>query len=178
MDSLVYWCKDICMRTPNCQCHVCGKDVYRRPSQIESSKIFCSRKCTGIDQRKVKTCPVCAKQFTGTVKKTCSRACANTQRSGIEYNGKNEKNKYVKGKLLKEKLASINNGICDKCGNDNYNILQVHHKIERCNGGTDELNNLILLCPNCHMVEHHGYGKWRVAEVSIPIPFGTASFQD
>lgn len=165
------------MRTPNCQCHVCQKPIYRRPSQIESSKIFCSKQCTGIDQRKVKTCPICLKQFTG-VKKTCSRSCSNTQRSGIRYNGKNQNNKYVKGKLLKEKLASINNGICEQCGNDNFNILQVHHKIERCNGGTDELNNLILLCPNCHMTHHHGYGKWRVTEVSIPIPFGTASFQD
>jgi len=80
--------------------------------------------------------------------------------------------------MLKEKLALQNNGLCQECGNDNYNILQVHHKIERCNGGTDDLKNLILLCPNCHMFHHYGYGKWRVTEVSIPIPLRTASFQD
>jgi 5-methylcytosine-specific restriction endonuclease McrA len=165
------------MRKPNCQCYICKKDIYRRPSQIQSSRVYCSKQCVGVDQRNTKICSVCTKQFTG-VKKTCSRSCANKGRYGIQYNGTNQNNKYVKGKVLKEKLALINNGICSKCKNDNYNILQVHHKIERCNGGTDELNNLILLCPNCHMTEHHGYGKWRVAEVSIPIPFGTASFQD
>ena len=165
------------MRNNNCKCYVCQKDIYRRPSQIQSSKVFCSKKCCGVDQRDTKTCPVCSKPFTGP-KKSCSRSCANKNRAGIVYNGKNEKNKYTKGKFLKEKLASINNGVCEKCGNENYNILQVHHKIERCNGGTDELENLILLCPNCHMVEHYGCSKWREAEVSIPIPFGTASFQD
>lgn len=151
---------DINMRNPNCSCFICNKKIYRRPSQINMSKVYCSRKCAGIDQRKIKICPVCSKEFTGTIKKTCSRSCANKQRYGIKYNGKNDNNKYIKGKILKEKLALINNGVCDKCKNDNYNILQVHHKIEKCNGGTDELDNLILLCPNCHMTEHHGYGKW------------------
>ena len=50
---------------------------------------------------------------------------------------------------------------CEKCNNDNYSILQVHHIIERCNGGTDEESNLLLLCPNCHMTEHLGYSKWK-----------------
>lgn len=147
------------MRKPNCQCFICKKEIYRRPSQILSNKVYCSFKCSGIDQRKIKKCPICSKEYVG-AKITCSRACSNKKRKGTKYDGKNSQNKHLKGRKLKEKLASINNGICDKCGNDNYNILQVHHKIERCNGGTDELDNIILLCPNCHMTEHYGYGKF------------------
>lgn len=155
---MVDWINDV-MRKPNCQCFICKKEIYRRPSQILSNKVYCSFKCSGIDQRKIKKCPICSKEYVG-AKITCSRSCSNKKRKGTKYDGKNSQNKHLKGRKLKEKLASINNGICDKCGNDNYNILQVHHKIERCNGGTDELDNIILLCPNCHMTEHYGYGKF------------------
>ena len=148
------------MRNPNCKCFVCKKEIYRRPSQIQSSKVYCSINCSGKDQRKIKICPICSKEYTG-FKKNCSRECSNKNRTGIKYDGKNLNNKYIKGTLLKEQLASINTGICEKCGNDNYHILHIHHKIERCNGGTDDLENLILLCPNCHYTDHYGYGKWR-----------------
>lgn len=158
---MVDWINDI-MRKPNCQCFICKKEIYRRPSQIKNNKVYCDRTCYGVDQRKTKICPICQKEYTGH-KKTCSRSCSNKGRYGIKYDGKNNSNKYIRGKTLKKQLASINNGICDNCGNDNYNILQVHHKIERCNGGTDDLDNIVLLCPNCHMVEHHGYGKWEMA---------------
>ena len=148
------------MRNLNCKCFICKKEIYRRPSQIQTSKIYCSNKCSGIDQRKTKICPICSAEYTG-VKKSCSRACSNKGRTGIKYDGKNLNNKYVKGSLLKEQLANLNGGVCNECGNENYNILHVHHKIERCNGGTDKLNNLFLLCPNCHYTHHHGYGKWK-----------------
>ena len=157
---MVDWINDI-MRKPNCKCFVCKNEIYRRPSQIKFGRVFCSMKCSGIDQRKLKICPICSMEYTG-VKKTCSRKCANKNRTGTKYTGKNIYNKYIKGSILKEKLASINNGVCHECHNDNYNILQVHHKIERCNGGTDDLDNLLLLCPNCHMTHHHGYGKWKI----------------
>jgi len=46
-------------------------------------------------------------------------------------------------------------GKCQVCGyNEFIDILEVHHIIERCNGGTDDNGNLILLCPNCHRKAH------------------------
>lgn len=62
--------------------------------------------------------------------------------------------KARQGSLLKERLAKKRRGICERCGIANYAILQVHHKKERRNGGSDQLSNLELLCPNCH-AEHH-----------------------
>jgi 5-methylcytosine-specific restriction endonuclease McrA len=70
------------------------------------------------------------------------------------------KNNANKSKILKENLSKIRGGICEECGNENYNILQVHHIIERCNGGTNDESNLELLCPNCHYTKHLGYSKY------------------
>lgn len=142
-------------RTPNCSCCVCGKEIYRRPSQIVGN-IFCSSLCVGKSQRlNEKKCPICNSIFVGR-KKTCSRSCSNKSRTGIKYDGTNSNNKYTKSKRLRFELASKRSGKCEECGNENYNILQVHHIIEQCNGGTDDESNLQLLCPNCHYTKHLG----------------------
>lgn len=41
---------------------------------------------------------------------------------------------------------------CKICGYDR--IVQIHHILPRCEGGKDDLNNLITLCPNCHSLVH------------------------
>lgn len=55
---------------------------------------------------------------------------------------------------LKIALAHLRGGVCENCQYNNFAILNVHHIIEVCNGGSDDLDNLLLLCPNCHAVEH------------------------
>ena len=44
---------------------------------------------------------------------------------------------------------------CQCCGKKNCR-LEVHHIIFRSNGGTDDENNLITLCENCHKGVHAG----------------------
>lgn len=46
--------------------------------------------------------------------------------------------------------------VCEICKFSKTNILVVHHVIERCNGGSDNLENLKLICPNCHAEIHYG----------------------
>jgi RNase P subunit RPR2 len=48
--------------------------------------------------------------------------------------------------------------ICEKCGYDKVSgILIVHHKDrDRTN---NNLSNLIVLCPNCHAIEHYCENK-------------------
>jgi len=142
-------------RHPNCICKVCGKKMYRRPFEIAGGNVYCSRQCTGVDQQKPKVCKICDQKYLGG-KATCSRGCANKARAGIKYTKQGKFDKAYKGKALKEHLASARGGTCERCGHDNYAILQVHHKVERCHGGSDTLKNLKLLCPNCHMTHHHG----------------------
>jgi len=147
-------------RNTNCSCYVCKKPIYRRPSQIESGLVFCSTACVGKNSRtNEKYCPVCGKIIFGK-SKTCSRTCSNKNRNGTKYDGLNKNNNASKSKILKENLSKIRGGICQECGNENYSILQVHHIIERCNGGTNEESNLELLCPNCHYTKHLGYSKY------------------
>ncbi len=142
-------------RRPNCVCSVCGKPIYRRPLQIANGSVYCSLGCCGKKQRVEKTCYVCGAAYIGG-KRTCSRACANKTRAGIKYHGLNTMNNARQGTLLKEKVSMHRGGVCERCKNDNYAILQIHHKKERYRGGSDSLRNLELLCPNCHATHHLG----------------------
>ncbi len=142
-------------RNPNCKCKICNKAVYRRPFQVEGGNVYCSRQCTGLDQRNNKACPICSNTYVG-AKKTCSRACANKARKGIKYTKEGKFNMAYRGRATKEKLATLRGGKCERCSENNYAILQVHHKEERHKGGTDKLANLELLCPNCHALHHFG----------------------
>lgn len=151
-------------RNPNCICKICGTAVYRRPVQIAAGNVYCSRQCTGRDQQVAKTCKICSNGYIGN-KQTCSRACANKARAGITYTKENKFNNAYQGSLLKEKVATVRGGTCERCRESNYAILQVHHKIERYKGGTDQMSNLELLCPNCHATHHLGSSLYNQKKV-------------
>jgi 5-methylcytosine-specific restriction endonuclease McrA len=55
--------------------------------------------------------------------------------------------------MLKERR-----GVCERCGFDVYEILQVHHKDRNKKNIRSE--NLELLCPNCHAKEHFLEKSW------------------
>lgn len=60
--------------------------------------------------------------------------------------------KSIRDKLLVE--ARHRCTICaEKC-------FEVHHIIEQADGGTDDYNNLIVLCPNCHQHRYHRSGEF------------------
>ena len=40
--------------------------------------------------------------------------------------------------------------MCGICQNDDIDVLEIHHIIDWAKGGTDEFENLILVCSNCH----------------------------
>jgi 5-methylcytosine-specific restriction endonuclease McrA len=142
-------------RKSNTTCSVCTKSIYRRPSQINNGRVYCSSRCTGLYQQKSKLCKICNKSYLGG-KKTCSRACANKARAGIIYTREGRFDKAFQGRMLKKRVAEQCEGVCERCGMDNYAILHIHHKTERYKGGSDQLENLELLCPNCHATHHLG----------------------
>lgn len=45
---------------------------------------------------------------------------------------------------------------CQECGlyEDDPSLFHVHHKIERSNGGTNDIGNLETLCCDCHKAKH------------------------
>lgn len=130
--------------------------MYRRPSQIKLNRgqVFCGLNCYGISQRKENPCVVCGTMILGGLhKKTCGRSCANTHRAGIKYKiGRpKDKAKYQLG--LKIRLIEARGAKCERCEYGKPEILQVHYKDRDRNNS--ELNNLELVCPNCHCEEHY-----------------------
>ena len=145
------------VRKPNCKCNVCNKEIYRRPQQIISGNTYCSRECYGKANQKRIKCAICNNTFkSGLNKKTCSRACANKQKEGLRYKqlGRPIKDKVKELESLRNRLITLHGYKCCKCEYNKLPILHVHHKIEKSKGGTDDINNLELVCPNCHAEEH------------------------
>ncbi len=146
-------------RNPNTECIVCNAPVYRRPGEIKTRRIFCSMVCYGIACRKEKPCATCGKMIlAGLNKKTCSRGCANTQRAGIKYHLGSPRDKVKSQQALKLKLLKERGTKCEKCDYAKYEILQVHHKDR--DRTHNNLDNLELICPNCHYEEHFLEKSW------------------
>lgn len=143
-------------RHPNTECAMCDKKIYRRPSEIEKSgdRSFCSSVCYGAACRKEIPCAICGKKILSRLnKKTCSRSCANKQRAGIKYKTQGLRDKVKSQRSLKMRLLKQRDGRCERCGFDKVEILQVHHTNR--NREDNRLENLELVCPNCHMTEHY-----------------------
>jgi hypothetical protein len=147
-------------RNPNTNCSICTKPLYKRPGLLEVSKgkAYCSQACYGKSCRREIPCLVCSKLILGGLnKKTCSRSCSNTYRTGIKYKLGRPKDKAKTAYLLKLRLLEIRDRKCERCEYNKIEILQVHHKDRDRNN--NELNNLELMCPNCHYEEHYSGGK-------------------
>jgi hypothetical protein len=52
--------------------------------------------------------------------------------------------------------AKIQRHTCEVCGHAVVRDLEVHHIVQRSDGGTNELRNLAVLCEECHDKHHNG----------------------
>lgn len=148
-------------RNPNTECTICDKPIYKRPSQIESNdgRVFCSTECYGISCRKEIACLICGKLIlAGLHKKTCSRKCSNKNRAGIIYKIKKPDSEIKSQEILKVRLLKIRGLKCERCSYSKYEILHIHHKDR--NRSNNQLDNLELICPNCHFEEHYSEKSW------------------
>lgn len=64
-----------------------------------------------------------------------------------------EINKRQPIKNQKELLVDLF-GCCEVCAYDYKPSLQVHHVVQVSKGGSNDIENLALLCPNCHGLVH------------------------
>ncbi len=143
-------------RRPNTACIICNTPMYKRPVEMQRNlgKVYCSRACYGRSCRKELPCRVCEKPILASLnKRTCSRACANTQRAGTYYDGRQLKNNVVSQRAVKHQLIAARGQRCERCGYSKTEILNVHHKDR--NRKNNNLSNLELICPNCHSEEHY-----------------------
>lgn len=143
-------------RKPNILCSICASPIYRRPGVLQVSKgvAYCGLRCYGKSCRKELPCTVCGTPIlSGANKKTCSQACANTNRTGIKYTGARPRDKVFTVRRLKIRMLEIRGGICERCNFSIHQVLEVHHKDR--NSNNNDLQNLELICPNCHASEHY-----------------------
>lgn len=144
---------------PVLPCSLCQKNIYKKPKELRNSisgNIYCSRECFAKSLVINKDpCPVCDNPKPTNMHKYCSRACANKARYGIKYNVGQPQSKFAKLRYLKKKLVELRGPFCERCKYDVIDILVVHHKIERSKGGSNDIDNLELLCPNCHALHHY-----------------------
>ena len=70
---------------------------------------------------------------------------------------------YRRSAVVREFALRAANGVCQGCGEDapfvdtsGEPFLEVHHLHRRGDGGPDDPENVIAVCPNCHRRVHHG----------------------
>lgn len=142
-------------------CKNCGKKIPYEKRKL----IFCNHSCAATHNNKTspkrtkrqysKTCLYCG-QTTKKNRLYCNKNCqeAYKLKQWLEgrTNGSKKSGKF-KG-YVKQYLMVINNHSCQRCGWSEMNIysntipLEVHHKDG--NKFNNNLENLELLCPNCH----------------------------
>lgn len=115
-------------KTPNSVCAYCGTSFYKRPSSITKSKsgfVFCCREHKDLAQR-----------LNGI--------------TAIQPPHYGTGNGHKTGRLIAIRHLPHQ---CNRCGYDrDIRILEVHH-IDR-DPSNNQLDNLEILCPNCHTIEH------------------------
>lgn len=110
-----------------------------------------------------KECPVCGAIFWGRAnEKYCSKQCARLAHERTNFCHKMHRDQ---GRVNPYLLYAYDFR-CGVCGWslplkswDNYTPqrgCQFHHIIPVCEGGKTTEDNMILLCPNCHALAHHG----------------------
>lgn len=133
-------------------CKICLKS-FSVISFREKTAKYCSRKCYYIGSRhRGKTwykCKCCQQKFRGAASQKrvfCSRSCVSKNKF-TRFNPK-----FPDSALIAMRRRGLVKK-CSRCGyRKNPNILGVHHKDR--NRRNNRIENLEVLCANCHSVEH------------------------
>jgi 5-methylcytosine-specific restriction endonuclease McrA len=151
------------------------KECPRCNTEHEKPGIYCSRKCANVrvvsEETKRKTTEALLRWAKENPREkhltyTCEK-CKTSFQSAAYI--RNERKKHCE--ICRRKVKSSSNELmqlssrtiqkilkrakieCAMCG-WNRTSLDIHHILPRSEGGSDELNNLIALCPNCHRLAH------------------------
>lgn len=98
-------------------------------------------------------CEKCGKKFKHTrIRKERHKHCDDCRQN--RPHTKDDTNSLLNlSKRTVSKILKRANQKCSICG-WNESSCDIHHIVERKNGGTDDIDNLIIVCPNCHRVIH------------------------
>ena len=142
------------------KCYLCEKLFERNQKNSETErKVFCSKSCAAKHNNRVKpkrlrtrVCVGCGKLCKAS-HTYCSNDCRSSYRTSLSLQ-KIEKGEITEPKTIKFNLQKFNEyRICSECGqgetwNGKVLVLQLDH-IDG-NSDNNKLENLRILCPNCH----------------------------
>ena len=134
------------------ECEFCHKLFMADSRELNRGNAkFCSLSCAAKSRNRNKPlkhckCVVCNSEFLSVNPKAkyCSDKCKSKhyrQLIATEWTGTRK---------LQKILLTL------PCANCGWNIgsRDIHHILPVCEGGKNEMNNLITLCPNCHHLAH------------------------
>lgn len=162
-------------------CEKCGKEFEIECTDFswehKKYKKYCSRSCAnkhiyseeikkkisdGVKKyNKIKEtsvyeyiCEKCGNTFTSNkiLRKDRKKHCDNCKRNTVHYK-ENPISIFDLSKRTISKILKRANKGCQIC-NWNESTCDIHHIIPKKEGGTDDISNLIIVCPNCHRVLH------------------------
>jgi len=126
----------------NCSCAWCNKEIFRKPSSPAKTNFrFCSRKCLGLAMR----CRLGFEEMIPAHFDTAKGPSLEEPTPDRQIRARRDHRDNV--------IASGRLWVCEDCGYSQHKeVLHVHH-IDR-NRQNNELDNLKILCPTCHCVDH------------------------
>lgn len=124
-------------------CAACKKDLFAY--RLLKNKIYCSSSCIPRTP-----CILCGKKITKVQRKCCSSECRQIIKSM-------QRNHLARAfASAAHRKGSI---CCERCGYKQIAALTVHHKDRNRQNNTME--NLEVVCANCHAIEHYAYSLER-----------------
>ena len=140
------------------KCSICKKAIERKQNDIKRyENVYCSLNCRnkGFKTGFFVNCETCNKKLYRTksqFKKSKSKKFFCNKSCSVIYNNKNRKINPNDLKSYRDKALTLKEAKCERCGfNEFPKILHVHHKDHNRDNNID---NLEVLCPNCHAIEH------------------------
>lgn len=135
-------------------CQTCGKSFIANNKEIKRGNAkYCSLSCAAKAPKSLQyetICKHCGKSFMSARKNTkyCSDSC---KQKNYRERSKSISANSISIKYLYKLFKNIP---CEICGWDKTS-RDLHHITEVSNGGTNELDNIICVCPNCHRMIHN-----------------------
>jgi 5-methylcytosine-specific restriction endonuclease McrA len=156
IERLMDMCARSQVRDVEKRCEICS-ELFFAPRHRASVAKYCGRPCYYKSMAKrggvVLNCDICGQEYRRApshshyITKTCSYKCR-----GIATRAPLPVSKDVPSVKLWLKRRGLIKA-CSVCGYDDHSEILIvhHHDRDRTN---NNLDNLIVLCPNCHSLEH------------------------
>lgn len=141
-------------------CQRCGKITFKQPSKLHN-KTFCSIQCSNKSRIKPGHCLNCGKQTTRVSKKYCSALCHQIVISHFAIN-KIENGTFSGSMSTMRKYLIFKRGRrCEVCRNEMWQLNLIPLEVNHIDGNSEnnKLDNVELICPNCHTLTPNYKGK-------------------